>query len=97
MKTLLIPMEDGQDLEPNAIIIIIIIIIVVIFMMKINMIFMMMMIIIIIIIIRRGKESETIQHITAACEQLAPTEYVKRHDGVAKIIHHKQGRSSRID
>jgi hypothetical protein len=23
---------------------------------------------------RRGKESETIQHITAACEQLAPTD-----------------------
>jgi hypothetical protein len=26
---------------------------------------------------RCGKESETIQHITAACEQLASTEYVK--------------------
>jgi len=38
---------------------------------------------------RRGKESETIQHITAACEQLAPTEYLKRHDGLAKIIHQK--------
>ena len=38
---------------------------------------------------RCGKESETIQHITAACEQLAPTEYVKRHDGVAKVIHLK--------
>jgi len=38
---------------------------------------------------RCGKESETIQHITAACEQLAPTEYVKRHDGLAKIIHQK--------
>ena len=35
---------------------------------------------------RCGKESEKIQHITAACEQLAPTEYVKRHDGLAKII-----------
>jgi len=35
------------------------------------------------------KESESIQHITAACEQLAPTEYVKRHDGLAKIIHQK--------
>ena len=35
---------------------------------------------------RCGKESETIQHITAACEQLAHTEYVKRHDGLAKII-----------
>ena len=32
---------------------------------------------------RRGKESEAIQHITATCEQLAPTEYVKRHDGLA--------------
>jgi len=38
---------------------------------------------------RCGKESETIQHITAACEELAPTEYVKRHDGVAKVIHQK--------
>jgi len=36
---------------------------------------------------RCGKESETIQHITAACEQLAATEYVKRHDGLAKIDH----------
>jgi len=36
-----------------------------------------------------GKESETIQHITAACEQLASSEYVKRHDGLAKIIHQK--------
>jgi hypothetical protein len=36
---------------------------------------------------RCGKESETIQHITAGCEQLAPTEYLKRHDGIAKIIH----------
>ena len=38
---------------------------------------------------RCGKESETIQHITAACKQLAPTKYVKRHDGLAKIIHQK--------
>jgi ribosomal protein L37E len=36
---------------------------------------------------RCGKESETIRHITAACEHLAPTEYVKRHDGLAKVIH----------
>ena len=36
-----------------------------------------------------GKESETVQHITAACKQPAPTEYVKRHDGLAKIIHQK--------
>jgi hypothetical protein len=27
---------------------------------------------------RCGKEPETIQHVTAACEQLAATEYVKR-------------------
>jgi len=38
---------------------------------------------------RCGKESKTIQHITAACEQLAATEYVKRCDGLAKIIHQK--------
>jgi hypothetical protein len=37
---------------------------------------------------RCGKESETIQHFTAACEQLAATEYVKRH-GVAEVIHQK--------
>ena len=36
-----------------------------------------------------GKESETIRHIAAACEKLAPTEYLKRHDGLAKIIHQK--------
>jgi hypothetical protein len=38
---------------------------------------------------RCGKESETIQHITAACEQLAPTVYAKRRDGVGKVIHQK--------
>jgi ribosomal protein L37E len=38
---------------------------------------------------RCGKESETIQHITAACQQLAHTEYLKRHNGLAKIIHQK--------
>jgi hypothetical protein len=38
---------------------------------------------------RCGKESETIQHITVAREKLAPFEYVKRHDGLAKIIHNK--------
>jgi hypothetical protein len=32
---------------------------------------------------------ETIQHITPACEQLAHTEYLKRHDGLAKITHQK--------
>jgi len=38
---------------------------------------------------RCGKESETMQHITAACENLAPTEYLKRHFGLAKIIYQK--------
>jgi hypothetical protein len=35
---------------------------------------------------RFKKKTELIQHITAACEQSAPTEYVKRHDSVAKVI-----------
>jgi len=38
---------------------------------------------------RCEKEPETIQHITAACEQLASTEYAKRHDGVVNVIHQK--------
>jgi hypothetical protein len=38
---------------------------------------------------RCGKESETIRHITAACEKLVSTECVKTHDGVAKVIHQK--------
>jgi len=37
-----------------------------------------------------------IQHITAACEQLAPTEYVKRHDGLAKIIHQKLAEAAEL-
>ena len=45
---------------------------------------------------RCGKKLETIQHITAACEQLAPTEYVKRHDGPAKIIHQKLAEAAEI-
>jgi ribosomal protein L37E len=45
---------------------------------------------------RCGKESETIQHITAAWEQLAPTEYVKRHDGVAKIIRQKLAEAAEL-
>jgi len=43
---------------------------------------------------RRGKESETVQHITAACEQLAPTEYVKRRNRLAKVIHQKLAESA---
>jgi len=42
------------------------------------------------------KESETIQHITAACEQLAPAEYVKRYDGLAKIIHQKVAKAAEL-
>jgi len=38
---------------------------------------------------RCGKEPETIQHITVACEQLVSTEYAKIHDGLAKVIHQK--------
>ena len=45
---------------------------------------------------RCGKESETIQYITAACEQLAPTEYVKIHDGLAKIIHQKLAEAAEL-
>ena len=45
---------------------------------------------------RCGKESETIQHITAASEQLAATEYVKRHDGLAKIIHQKLAEAAEL-
>ena len=45
---------------------------------------------------RCGKESETIQHITAACEQLEPTEYVKRHDGLTKIIHQKLAEAAEL-
>jgi hypothetical protein len=43
-----------------------------------------------------GKESETIHYITVACGQLAPTEYVKRHDGVAKVIHQKLAEAAEL-
>ena len=46
---------------------------------------MMIMTIIIIIII-----------IISACEQLAPTEYVKRHDGLAEIIHQKLAEAAEL-
>jgi ribosomal protein L37E len=45
---------------------------------------------------RCGKESETIQHITAACDQLATTEYVKRHDAVAKVIHQEPAEAAEM-
>jgi hypothetical protein len=31
-----------------------------------------------------------------ACEQLAPTEYLKRHDGLAKIIHQKLAEAAEV-
>jgi hypothetical protein len=45
---------------------------------------------------RCGRESVTIQHITAACEQLAATEYVKRNDGVATVIHQKLAEAAEL-
>jgi len=45
---------------------------------------------------RCRKESETIQHTTATCEQLAATECVKRHDGLAKIIHQKLAEAAEL-
>jgi hypothetical protein len=45
---------------------------------------------------RCGKESETIQHITAACEQLASTEYAKRHDEIANLIHQKLAKAAEL-
>jgi len=45
---------------------------------------------------RCGKESETVQHIPPSCEQLAPTECVKRHDGLAKIIHQKLAEAAKL-
>jgi len=33
---------------------------------------------------------------TAACEQLAPTDCVKRHDGLAKIIHQKLAEATEL-
>jgi len=32
----------------------------------------------------------------AACEHLAPTEYVKRHDGLDRIIHHKLAKAAEL-
>jgi len=43
-----------------------------------------------------GKESETVQHITAACEQLAHSEHVKRHDRIDKIIHQKLAEAAKM-
>ena len=35
-------------------------------------------------------------HYCSICEQLAPTEYVKRHDGLAKIIHQKLAEAAEL-
>ena len=45
---------------------------------------------------RCGKESEINQHITAAREQLASTEYVQRHDGLAKVILQKLAEAAEL-
>jgi hypothetical protein len=45
---------------------------------------------------RCGKEPETIRHITAACEQLAPTECIKRHDEVATVIQEKLAEAAEL-
>ena len=45
---------------------------------------------------RCGNESEMIQHITPTSEQLEPTEYVKRHDGLAKVIHQKLAEAAEL-
>jgi hypothetical protein len=45
---------------------------------------------------RCGKEPETIQHITAACEQLAPTECIKRRDEVAEVVHQKLAEAAEL-
>jgi len=45
---------------------------------------------------RFGKESETIQHIAPACELLAATECVKRHDGLAKIVHQRLAETAEL-
>ena len=34
-----------------------------------------------------GKKGESVQHITSGCEKLAPKEYKRRHDNVAKKVH----------
>jgi len=45
---------------------------------------------------RCGKESETIQHITAACEQLPPTDYAKTQDRLTKIMHQKLAETAEL-
>jgi hypothetical protein len=45
---------------------------------------------------RCGKQWETIRLITAACDQLTPTEYVKRYDGVANVIHQKLAEAAEL-
>jgi hypothetical protein len=45
---------------------------------------------------RCGKEPETIQHFTAGCKQLAPTEYIKRHDNVAEVTHQELAEAAEL-
>ena len=39
-----------------------------------------------------NSKPETIQHIIAGCEKLAPTEYAERHDNLAKVLHNALAR-----
>jgi len=43
-----------------------------------------------------GKMSETTEHNTAACDRLASTECVKRHDGVTKGIRQKLAEAAEL-
>jgi hypothetical protein len=43
-----------------------------------------------------AEKNQTIQHTTAECQQLAPTECVKRHDGVAKVIHQELAEAAEL-
>jgi hypothetical protein len=45
---------------------------------------------------RCGKESKTTQHIIAAYEKLAPTEYLKRRYGLVKITHQKLAEAAKL-
>jgi hypothetical protein len=45
---------------------------------------------------RCGKVAETVQHITAACVKLACTEYAKRDDAAAKVIHQKLAEAAEL-
>jgi len=44
----------------------------------------------------RKRIGDNATHYCSICEQLAPTEYVKRHDGLAKIIHQKLAEAAEL-